>query len=367
MSDSGDTRHHWPAGSPKGHGRPVSLRAVLSRAAWAAFIVAVLYVVVRLGHVFVPFALAVVVSYVISPMVAAAQKRGAPRTAAIATAYIIVVLFFGATLAFVLPPLLKGLEGIVTAYLNSPGGPGATSGIEDLADGWLSRLSFVSDGAAPRLARLLVDKVEGYIGELAGQSARVLSTVAAQLGNLFIAPVIAFYLTRDVDCLRESFASWLPPGSRDKVMETVSEIDSALAGWVRGIVIVTVYVGLLSGTALALLKVEYALPLAFIAAMMEVIPYFGPILGMLPAVLMAFRRSAMTALLTVLAFAIIQQVESVALSPRIVGDRVGLHPLAVISSIIIGGGLFGVAGMLIAVPATAVLCIIAKSLFSPLE
>ncbi len=316
---------------------------------------------------FVPFSLAVVISYVISPMVAAAQRRGAPRTAAIATAYIIVVLMFGGILAFVLPPLLSGLEGIVTAYLDGNGGAGTAVGIENLADGWLSRLSFISDGAAPRLAKLLVDKVEGYMGELAGQSARALSAAAGQLGNFFIAPVIAFYLTRDVDCLRESFASWLPPGSREAVMRTVTEIDSALAGWVRGIVIVTAFVGVLAGAALALLGVEYALPLAFIAAMMEVIPYFGPILGMLPAVVMAFRRSAMTALLTVVAFTAIQQVESVALSPRIMGDRVGLHPLAVISSIIIGGRLFGVVGMLIAVPATAVLSIVMKSLFSPAE
>jgi predicted PurR-regulated permease PerM len=367
MSDPGDTRYQRPAGSPRGHGRPVSLRALFSRVAWAAIIMAVLYVVIRLGHVFVPFGLAVVISYVISPMVAAAQRRGAPRTAAIATAYIIVVLVLGATLAFVLPPLLKGLEGIVTAYLSGSGGAGAAAGIEDLAGGWLSHLSFVSDGAAPRLARLLVDKVEGYIGELAGQSARALSAAAAQIGNFFIAPVIAFYLTRDVDCLRESFASWLPPGSREKVMQTVSDIDAALAGWVRGIAIVTAFVGVFSGTALALLKVEYALPLAFIAAMMEVIPYFGPILGLLPAVLMAFRRSVVTAFLVVLAFTAIQQIESAVLSPRIMGDRVGLHPLAVISSVIVGGGLFGVAGMLIAVPATAVLSIIAKSLFSPIE
>ncbi|MGB4337534.1 MAG: AI-2E family transporter [Bacillota bacterium] len=361
MNDAGSERDHRPASRLQGQGRPVSFRSVLARVGWTALVIVLAVLLARSGWLAAPFGLAVLISYIISPLVEAAERRGAPRVAAIFTAYVIVVLALGFALAFVLPPLVKGLEGIVTAYLH--GQPEV--GFDGLADGWLTGLGIARDGAGAEIAALLVDRIERYIGSLARQAVEALSAVAGQIGNLLLAPVIAFYLTRDVHCIRESFASWLPAGCREAIMATVSAIDSALAGWVRGIAIVSAFVLLASGAVLTLLKVPYALPLAFIAGMLEAVPYFGPFLGMLPAVLMASRVSTTRAVLTVFAFGAIQQVESAVLSPKIVGDRVGLHPLAVISSLIIGGKLFGVVGLLIAVPAAAVLFIIARSLLAP--
>ena len=174
--------------------------------------------------------------------------------------------------------------------------------------------------------------------------------------------MIAFYLTRDVDAIRERFASWLPAVSRNRIMSVISDIDRALAGWVRGQVIVCTFVGATTGASLALLGVRYALPIGFLTGILEIIPYFGPVLALIPAVLLAAQKSALTALFAATVFVGIQQVESAVVSPKIVGDCVGLHPLVVIGALLIGGALFGVVGMLLAVPVTAVLFILGQRL-----
>ena len=360
MNDAGSERDHRPASRLQGQGRPVSFRSVLARVGWTALVIVLAVLLARSGWLAAPFGLAVLISYIISPLVEAAERRGAPRVAAIFTAYVIVVLALGFALAFVLPPLVKGLEGIVTAYLH--GQPEV--GFDGLADGWLTGLGIARDGAGAEIAALLVDRIERYIGSLARQAVEALSAVAGQIGNLLLAPVIAFYSPgrplhpRE---LRVVAACGMPRGDNGHRVSHRQRPGRLGAGHSHSVGLRAVGVR----RRLDPVEVPYALPLAFIAGMLEAVPYFGPFLGMLPAVLMASRVSTTRAVLTVFAFGAIQQVESAVLSPKIVGDRVGLHPLAVISSLIIGGKLFGVVGLLIAVPAAAVLFIIARSLLAP--
>ena len=108
MNDAGSERDHRPASRLQGQGRPVSFRSVLARVGWTALVIVLAVLLARSGWLAAPFGLAVLISYIISPLVEAAERRGAPRVAAIFTAYVIVVLALGFALAFVLPPLVKG-------------------------------------------------------------------------------------------------------------------------------------------------------------------------------------------------------------------------------------------------------------------
>ncbi|MEA4883452.1 MAG: AI-2E family transporter [Clostridia bacterium] len=329
----------------------------LRKAAIALGMLAAFVVAIQARQAFTPFLVAIAISYTISPLVRFAEARGANRAAAIFTAYVIVTATIGFSLAFVIPPLANQLNEIVS------GKAGAGTALNGIAEDWSKRVHFLPKGAAAGLASAAVARAEAYVREIARAAGKAVSSVMSQLASIMLAPVIAFYLTRDVDIISRRFSSWIPSRSRDSVMRMVSDIDQALAGWVRGQVIVCTFVGVATGVSLALLKVEFALPIGFLAGVLEIIPYFGPVFGMVPAVLMAAQRSTVTAVLAAVAFVGIQQVESVIISPRIVGECVGLHPLVVIGALLVGGSLFGVVGILLAVPVTAVIAIMASRLF----
>lgn len=360
MTDPYRRRTFRPAVGVRGPRRPVSLHTLAIAVIWAMAAVVVAVFLFRIRQALVPFGLAIMISYVISPFAAVAERRGAPRTAAILIAYLMVVAIFAFVLAFVVPPLASGLNDIVDNYAEY----GSVVRFDGLADDWATKLTFLPEGAGRRVVTMGVNRAERYISELADAAGRALSAAAGQLVSFLLAPVIAFYFTRDAHRIRESFASWLPAQHRMKIMTVVDDIDGALAGWIRGQALVCAFVAVATASALALLQVPYALPVAFIAGLLEIIPYFGPVLGMVPAVLMAARRSTTTALLAAVAFTLIQQVEAGVLSPKIVGDNVGLHPLAVIAALLISGSLLGVLGILLAVPVAAVLSIVLRSLLT---
>jgi len=136
-------------------------------------------------------------------------------------------------------------------------------------------------------------------------------------------------------------------------LELCSRVNKVVGRFVRGQLIVSVVVGGLVALGLSLLGVRYALFLGVLAGLFDIIPYFGPVLGAIPALVLAFLRDPLTALWTLLMFVAVQQLEGSVLSPKIVGEQVGLHPLTVIFSVLAGGELLGVTGMLLAVPAAA--------------
>ncbi|MDD2201021.1 MAG: AI-2E family transporter [Firmicutes bacterium] len=357
----------------------------------AALALAVMFVAYRARRAFIPFAIAIAISYLIRPLVMIVESRGAQRSAAIFTAYLLVTAIIGYSLVFVLPPLATQLDEIVRVFSERNGLGNASAGAEagppqpqlrrdavregdpkaqeqakvglgELVHEWGKKITFLPERATTRMAEAVVVGVESYIREFAVAARRIVSVLISHLGSIMIAPVIAFYLTRDVDDIKEGFVSWLPADSRDRIMGAVSGIDEALAGWVRGQVIICAFVGVATGASLAFFGVEYALPIGVLVGILEIIPYFGPLLGMIPAVLMAAQKSTFTAIIVAVVFTLIQQVESAVLSPKIVGDCVGLHPLAVIGALLVGGALFGVVGILLAVPVSAVLFILGERL-----
>jgi predicted PurR-regulated permease PerM len=131
-----------------------------------------------------------------------------------------------------------------------------------------------------------------------------------------------------------------------------------LGSFIRGYFLVAAIVGGLTAIAMALLGLEFALMLGIFAGLAELIPYFGPVIGAVPAIGLAVLQSKWLAAKVALAFFVIHQLEGNIISPKILGDKVGLHPLMVIFSLMAGGELYGLAGMLLAVPVAAVLRVV---------
>jgi predicted PurR-regulated permease PerM len=154
----------------------------------------------------------------------------------------------------------------------------------------------------------------------------------------------------------------IPKGIRDQVINISRDIDNLLSRFIRGQLIIAMIVGVLSIIALVVLKVQFAFLIGTIAGVTNIIPYFGPIIGAIPAIIVALLDEPMKAIWVIIAFFIIQQTESAILSPKIVGESVGLHPVFVILVLLIGGELFGVIGLIFAIPIAASIKIILNHL-----
>jgi hypothetical protein len=156
----------------------------------------------------------------------------------------------------------------------------------------------------------------------------------------------------------------LPATARERWFFVEATLNRVLGGYIRGQILVALTVGVAAGVGSALLGVQYPLVIGLLAFLFEFIPLVGPVLGMVPAVIIAFFQSPGLALWVIVYFIVLQQVESNIIVPRVSGHAVGLHPLAVLLALLAGVELGGLGGALLAVPVAGVLYVIALALYS---
>lgn len=190
----------------------------------------------------------------------------------------------------------------------------------------------------------------------------VRATVGAFSSFLSIVTIIVFtiYLLLEFNMLKGQFIKLLPKRSAVKAEKMIREIEHKLGAWLRGQIALMVIVGLLSYIGLTLLGLDFALSLALIAGLLEIIPNFGPILSAIPAVLVGFSISNLMGLGVVGLFILVQQLENNIIVPKVMQRAVGFNPLLTIIIVIVGGKLFGLMGIVLAIPFTSMIVTIAK-------
>ena len=143
-------------------------------------------------------------------------------------------------------------------------------------------------------------------------------------------------------------------------MELFSEINESMSGFVRGRLLMAVFVGVVTMIYLFIMKIDFAFVIGIITLIGDIIPYIGPAMGFIPAFIFAFIQSPIKALWVGIIFVFVQWIENNIIGPKLIGNSTGLHPLIVLLSIIVGGGMFGVWGMILAVPFVALVIILVK-------
>ena len=297
--------------------------------------------------VLAPFLLAVVIAYLIAPLVNALAGWGLSRGWAILAVYGVLSVVLGLGVVKLLPQVLEETRRLTAAI------PTYSLRARQIVDGFDQQLA---DMGVPEAMRLAVDR---NISDLERRSVQTLEGLlnvgtvqkaAGLLLSLLLAPFLALYLLKDMERFKERFVLALPRRHRMEILALLRALDGVLAGFVRGQLLLGLAVGIMSGMVTRLLGLRYAVLLGLWAGVMEFVPYVGPILGAVPAVLAGMAVSTLTGLEAVLAFAIIQQLEGAVLAPKIMGESVGLHPLAVMLSILAGGYLLGWWGLILALP-----------------
>lgn len=324
-------------------------RQVLAWGIGLAVGAAAVWLLLRVRAILTPFFFALVIAYISHPVVVALERRDVPRSYAIVSVYLMVAV--GATLAFFLflPGLSRELDDAMRML------PDQTRWLEGITRGALRPIENISFTGIDQAVNDTVRRAEAFVSGFAARVASFLPLALSSFLSLLIAPILAYYMLRDYDRLKRSTLAWIPKENRRVWLSLMTDLSAVLSGFVRGQLIVSLVVAALTAGAYALLGVPYAILLALLAGLFNVVPYFGPVIAGLPAVALALTQSPATAVWVVVAIMGINQVESIIISPRVMGSRVGLHPLAVVFTVLAGSQLLGIFGMLIAVPAAAVI------------
>ena len=196
-----------------------------------------------------------------------------------------------------------------------------------------------------------------FSGKLLWGSISNLFNIILMVANLVIIPVVMFYLLRDFDSINEKLLALVPPRFQIKTKETVVEIDQVLSSFVRGQLMVVGLMGVMYAIGLFLCDTPMSLSLGLMAGLVNLVPYLGLVLGFAPAALLTFMHTQEWIPVVGVAgvFAFVQAMEGMVITPRVVGENIGLHPVAVIFAVLLGGELFGLVGMILGVPIVAVL------------
>ncbi len=307
-----------------------------------------------------PFVAGMAVAYFLDPAVDRLERWGLSRTLAtsiITAAFLMVIV---ALLLLMLPILQKQVLDFVERV------PQYTA---LLKQNMLGLIEALKDRLPPDDMANLREAATKYVGEALTWVGRLLAGIwsggmalASLLSLIFITPIVAFYLLRDWDRLLARIDAWLPRQHAETVREQMRLIDQRLAGFVRGQALVCVILGLFYGIALTIAGLQFGLIVGLGAGAVSFIPYVGTILGLLTSVGLAVVQFSEWQPIAVVAgiFVFGQVVEGNFLSPKLVGDRIGLHPLWIIFALFAGGTLLGFVGVLLAVPAAAVIGVLGR-------
>ncbi|MHA1564151.1 MAG: AI-2E family transporter [Alphaproteobacteria bacterium] len=321
---------------------------------WFVGLIVMVVLLYVLRSVLLPFVAGMAIAYLCDPIVDRLVRWKFPRVVATLTVIGSAVLAIAAILALMVPLLLAQISGFIGNL------PGYAQSLQELLDSLLG-------AAGERIGQDQVAKLQAAASEHLGAA---LSAVADFLGGLlsrglalinllsllFITPIVAFYLLRDWDDLVSRIDSLVPLHHSDTIREQLRLMDRKLAGFVRGQAMVSAILGAYYALALTVSGLEFGLVVGLGAGAVSFIPYVGSTSGFIVSVGLALIQFDSLAPVGIVAgiFILGQIVEGNFLTPKLVGEQVGLHPVWVIFALLAGGALLGLLGLLLALPVAAV-------------
>ncbi len=307
-----------------------------------------------LAPVLTPFVVAAVLAYALHPLVEWLAGRRCPRVLAVLLVEVLALLALLALLLLIVPvmakelPLLKSQVPVLLDKFNAVASPALAQ----------LGLAVTLDVASIKawLMQLLDANMDDWLSKALASARIGGSVLLSLLGNAILVPVVLFYLLMDWTRLVQRTQSLVPPRMRHGVDGFFSECDAVLGQYLRGQLLVMVALAIYYSGALALAGFDLALPVGVFTGLAVAIPYVGFGLGLVLALLAAVLQFASLGgvLLVAAVYGLGQLIESFVLTPQLVGERIGLSPLAVIFALLAFGQLFGFVGVLIALPASAV-------------
>lgn len=324
-----------------------------------------LVAVYYLQSILTPFLVGIVLAYLGDPIVDRLETYKINRTVGVLIVFVVFLVLIVATALVVVPMLVREVAGLIQDI------PAGIAWLQEKASPWLVA-TFNIDPFDVSLDNLKT-RLLGNWQQAGGLAGRVLQEVTASgaalitaLISIALTPVVAFYLMRDWDGVIQKMHEMIPRIMEETVVGLVQECDEVLSQFLRGQLLIMLILGCIYAVGLSIFELKLALLIGLLAGLASIVPYLGFAVGIVAATLAAmFQFQDVLHLVYVLiVFVIGQVIEGMVLTPLLVGDRIGLHPVAVIFAVLAGGHLFGFFGILLALPVAAVVMVFVRHLCS---
>ncbi|MDM7481437.1 MAG: AI-2E family transporter [Halomonas sp.] len=324
------------------------------------FLVALVGVVYLLDAVLMPFIAGLILAYLADPLTNYFQRLGLKRVWAVSSVFLILLLVLAISLLILIPLVIQQIKQLGEMV------PGVFDWVKNYlapqVQEWTGYdLRSELDNVQETLAENWRD-AGSYLAQALGQIGRSGMAFATWVTYVALIPVVTFYLLLDWNRLLNNLIDLIPRHWVDDATRLAKRCDEVLAAFLRGQLLVMLCLGVIYAVGLTLMGLNFGLLIGVISGLVSMVPFLGFIVGLSSALVVAlFQFDSWWALLGVLGvFSLGQVIESVVLQPKLLGDKIGLHPVAVIFAVLAGGNLFGLTGVLLALPAASVIMVLLK-------
>ncbi len=284
------------------------------------------------------FFVALLVMTILNPLVVRLSKFKIPRAVSILVVYILMLGTIGVALAGIIPPLVDQ----TTTFVNS-------------------LPKYIENLAIPNIViEPVVNQLFSALGELPAQAAKATISIFSNLLNVLLVLIFAFYLLMSRSKQDEQLDIFFGKEKSRKITKIIDILEIKLGGWARGQLTLMLLVGFITYVGLRLLGIPYALPLAILAGLLEIVPYIGPIIAAIPVVIIGFSISTLIGIAAAALAFLIQQLENYLIVPKIMEKSVGVSPIIILLALTIGFKIAGAMGALISVPVFITLQVFVK-------
>lgn len=291
--------------------------------------------------------IAFIISSALLPLVSALGRLGAPRWLTVLWVYVLFLAIIGVVLWGFIPIVAEQVRTFFATL------PAIFVQVVDILQ--INDLIQSVD-----LHVLLPEIFQSFSNEILATPTNLIGVIVglfSRFANVFILFVFSYYMLLEHDRIKRHVLLLFDKKDRSVVADILERVEHKLGAWLRGQVTVMIITGILTFAGYYVLGVKFATSLAVLAALFEIVPIFGPIVAVIPAVLVALTQSVWHAIGVVVIFTIIQQVGGVTIVPKVMNKAIGIDPLVIILAIMVGGRLAGAAGILIAIPTAAIISI----------
>lgn len=325
---------------------------------WLAIFLVIGGLVYLLAPILTPFMMAAVLAYIGDPLVDKLEEWKLPRTAAVSVVFVVLTLFAIIILMILIPLLEKQITALISKL------PQYIKVIQESFLPWLNERfgiepGTIDVGAIQTTLKQNWQQAGGIATSIVTSITRSSLAMFAWVANIGLTIVVTFYLLRDWDVLVKNVHDMLPRKNEAMIVELTKKSDEVISAFFRGQLLVMLALALVYSVGLSIVGLDTAILIGLLAGLVSFVPYLGFIVGIVVASIAALLQfQDITVLLYVLVvFGVGQALEGMVLTPLLVGDKIGLHPVAVIFAVLAGGQLFGFLGVLLALPVAAIIMV----------
>lgn len=307
-----------------------------------------------------PFIIAAVLAYAFNPLLNKLKAWGLRRVWATALIFIMTLVILIAFFMLLVPVVIEEGSQLLAEL------PALGTNLYNNLDSWYQERIAPFDAAPDNFSEIFnrvgvnTESITEWFTLAVTDIFNRIGGILSSLINVVTVPVLMFYFMKDGEDISQFFKRMIFPRYRPYVFPLMRDIEGVLGSFIRGRLLVSVAVALLSSLGLLLIGVPYWMIFGIIAGLTDLIPYVGPFIGAVPPLIFMLATDPVKALWVAVVFFIVQQLESNVVSPKIVGESVGLHPAMVIFVLLLGGALWGLIGLLISVPIAGMIIVIVK-------